>query len=103
MKRIAAVVATGLSVVALFTAALGPVAAASPRSSWLVMFRDSADVNSRVNSLQGPYGSGARFRYTACDGFAADLTDNQVRLLRALPFVDMVAPDGTAQIAATAP
>jgi len=69
-----------------------------PANPYVIVFDDGvvADVGARIDALQQVLGFTTKLRYSsALDGFAADLTDDQVAQLEAAPGVAFVTPDVT--------
>src|SRR3954468_17098614 len=93
-----------VTVVAALVLAVAPAGANArpapppPANSYVIVFDDGAvaDVGARIDALQQVLGFTTKLRYSsALDGFAADLTDDQVTRLEATSGVAFVTPDVT--------
>jgi subtilisin len=85
------------------TAAGGGLAPTSTQpASYVVVYRDTVDVDAKTNGLERAEGFAAAFRYRyALKGFAAMLSEQQVERIRSDPAVAFVSPDRPVQAVGT--
>ena len=97
MRRTLGVLVGVAAVVAALAGSSG-ASGAGALSSYIVVYRGSADVDARTAALEHAAGFASAFRYHhALKGFAARLNDQQLARIEADPEVAFVSPDQTVQ------